>query len=557
VDADLARTGRMPGVPSQFIDQAQALIDISCRALKRRCTANATFEENRLDAFQSVSYAIAFCAAEIEAARQILAFAAAIGSNDSFATMLAEYFAADALHSVRGRLLRCPADFGFATADTECLAAGTPLSQAIEAHLCAANCEELGHALLERRGRLPIAPLTDEHSMIRETFKRFAEKNVAPLAEGIHRDDMDIPDEMLSAAAEIGLFAVCIPQRYGGLKPDGSEDTLSMILVSEELSRVSLGVAGSLLTRPEIVARALLAEGTQAQQQEWLPRLATGEILAAVAVTEPNFGSDVAGVRLRATRTARGWLLDGQKTWCTFAGKAAVLLVLARTDPELAKGHRGLTLFIVEKPRFPGHGFKFEGTGGGRLTGKAIPTIGYRGMHSFDLYFDSLFVPDSHVVGGTGGIGRGFYATMQGFAGGRIQTAARATGVMQGAYERAFAYATQRRVFGKTIAEYPLALSTLVRMAALLVACREFSHSVAKMMDRGQGQMQASLVKLFACRTAEWVTREAMQIHGGVGYAEASDVSRFYVDARVLSIFEGAEETLALKVIGRDLIRSA
>lgn len=547
----------MRNLPSAFIQQTQALIDTSCRALRRRCTVNGIFDEGRLDFCQSAAYAIAFSAAELEAARRINVYAHVVGNNDSFAAALAEFFIADALHAIRARLLRCPADFGLKSGDIDYLAPATSLSQALEAQLCASNCDALGRTLMERRGQLPIPLLTDEQIMIRDTFARFADKSVAPLAESIHRDDLDIPDTILSAAAEIGLFAVCIPQRYGGLKPDAMEDTLSMILVTEELSRVSLGAAGSLLTRPEIVARALFAEGTEDQRRFWMPRLASGETLAAVAVTEPNFGSDVAGVRLRAARVPGGWRLDGQKTWCTFAGKASALLVLTRTDPDLAKAHRGLTLFIVAKPSFSGLEFGYDCPEGGRLTGKSIPTIGYRGMHSFDLFFDSLFVPESAVVGGEEGIGRGFYATMQGFAGGRIQTAARATGVMQGAYERAFAYAARRRVFGKTISEYPLALATLVRMAAVVIVSREFSHAVAQLMDRGQGQMQASLVKLFSCRAAEWVTREAMQIHGGIGYAQASDVSRYYVDARVLSIFEGAEEALALKVVGRDLIKNA
>ena len=542
---------------SDFTEQMQGLIDVSCRLLKQRCATNGVFDDTKLDAVQSAAYGLAFSTAEIEAARQVAAYAGRRGISDSFGAGLAEFFVADALNAVRTRLLRCPADFGLAAGMVDFLAPGTSFSHAIESQLCSSNCNDLGRELLKRGGLLPDADLNDDQTMIRETFARFADRSVAPIAETIHRGDLDIPDSLLQEAADLGLFAVCIPQRYGGLKPDTAEDTMSMILVTEELSRVSLGAAGSLLTRPEIVARALLAEGTEDQRRQWMPRLATGETLAAVAVTEPNFGSDVAAVRLRATRVPGGWQLDGQKTWCTFAGKASLLLVLARTDADLAKAHRGLTLFIVEKPCGSGHEFEYRSTRGGRLTGKSIPTIGYRGMHSFDLFFDGLFVPDSGAVGGEKGIGRGFYATMQGFAGGRIQTAARATGVMRGAYDQAMAYAAQRRVFGKAIAEYPLAVATLLRMAAVLVASREFSHAVAQLMDRGEGQMQASLVKLFTCRTAEWVTREAMQIHGGNGYAEASAVSRFYVDARVLSIFEGAEETLALKVVGRDLIKNA
>jgi len=214
-------------------------------------------------------------------------------------------------------------------------------------------------------------------------------------------------------------------------------------------------------------------------------------------------------------------------------------------------------MFLVEKPRFKGHEFIHNNPAGGRLTGKAIPTIGYRGMHSFDLAFEDLFVPDTALVGGDDGLGKGFYNTMAGLSGGRIQTAARAAGVMQAAIERAVTYARDRKVFGAAVGDYQLTQVKLARMLAALTASRQFSYAVAKMMDDGGGKMEASLVKLYACRAAEWVTRDAMQIHGGMGYAEESDVSRYFVDARVLSIFEGAEETLALKVIARDLIANA
>ena len=214
-------------------------------------------------------------------------------------------------------------------------------------------------------------------------------------------------------------------------------------------------------------------------------------------------------------------------------------------------------MFLVDKPRFEGHQFSHQSAHGGSLNGKAIATIGYRGMHSYDLAFDDFVVPHSALVGETDGLGKGFYLTMAGLSGGRIQTAARACGVMQAAVEDAVNYAANRRVFGAPIGDYQLTRVKLARMLAALTASRQFSYSVARTMDNGGGKMEASLVKLYACRAAEWVTREALQIHGGMGYAEETNVSRYFVDARVLSIFEGAEETLALKVIARDLIASA
>jgi (2S)-methylsuccinyl-CoA dehydrogenase len=378
-----------------------------------------------------------------------------------------------------------------------------------------------------------------------------------PLSEEIHRQDLIVPEQILGALVDMGCFGLSIPEQYGGLQPDDQEDNMGMIVVTEELSRGSLAAAGSLITRPEILSRALLAGGTEEQKQLWLPRLATATPLCAVAITEPDYGSDVAGMKLRAERVEGGWKLNGAKTWCTFGGKAGVLLTLARTDPDASLGHKGLSMFLVEKPSFEGHDFEYRQDNGGVISGKAIPTIGYRGMHSFDVFFDDFFVPDANLLGGEAGLGKGFYFTMAGFAGGRIQTAARATGLMQAAFERAISYSKDRKVFGSPIADYQLTLVKIARMAMLLTSSRQFTYAVGRLMDEGKGQMEASLVKLFACKTSEWLCREAMQIHGGMGYAEESAVSRYWIDSRVLSIFEGAEETLALKVIARSLIENA
>jgi (2S)-methylsuccinyl-CoA dehydrogenase len=286
--------------------------------------------------------------------------------------------------------------------------------------------------------------------------------------------------------------------------------------------------------------------------------------MAAVAVTEPDFGSDVAGIKLTATRRDGGWAIDGVKTWCTFAARADVLMLLARTDPDRSKAHRGLSLFVVPKPRGDGHGFVLtqdpaaEGRTGpaGRLEGRPIDTLGYRGMHSYELAFEGWWVPDDCLIGGAEGEGRGFYFQMEGFENGRLQTAARALGVMQAAYEAAHAYAADRVVFGSPELDYELTRVKLARMAVIIQASRQFAYQVARLMAKGEGALEASMIKAYVCRAAEWVTREAMQIHGGMGYAEEYPVSRYFVDARVLSIFEGADETLALKVIARRLVGS-
>ncbi len=535
------------------INESRALVDRALAHLKAQCAGDSgKTDAARLDEHQLALYDLATCVAELDAARSLSDYAASRGENES---SLAGIFTAEAVSAVRQRLSRSPGDHGLSFAELE-PSAETAAFVAI--NLSGAHLDAVG-ARLAASGAAEFVDrgLDDEKVMMADTFRQFADRVVAPRAEPVHREDLMIPDEILSGLRELGCFGLSVPTRFGGLLPDDREDSLGMIVVTEELSRASLAAAGSLITRPEIMARALLEGGTEDQKQQWLPRLAAGDPLCAIAITEPDYGSDVASMRMRATRVEDGWILSGAKTWSTFAGKAGVLLLLARTDPDPSLGHRGLTLFMVEKPSFDGHEFEVVQPGGGRLSGKAIPTVGYRGMHSFQLYFDDFHVPATHVVGEGQGVGRGFYLTMRGFMGGRIQTAARACGVMQAAFEKAVSYAGDRKVFGRPIAEYQLNRVKLARMAAYLAASRQFTYRVGRLMDGGEGQMEASLVKLFACKAAEWITREAMQIHGGMGYAEETDASRYWLDARVLSIFEGTEETLALKVVGRSLVEAA
>jgi (2S)-methylsuccinyl-CoA dehydrogenase len=406
--------------------------------------------------------------------------------------------------------------------------------------------------------------LDDDFALVRDTFRRFAEDKIRPVAEHIHRQNADIPDEIVSGLADLGAFGLSVPEEYGGFAAGGESDYMGMVVATEELSRGSLGAGGSLITRPEILTRALVKGGTEEQKKSWLPRLASGEAMAAVAVTEPDFGSDSAQVKTTATRTDGGWLINGVKTWCTFGARADVLMLMARTDPDRSIKHRGLSLFVVPKAQADGHGFELVqeagadggAPGGGKLEGRPIDTIGYRGMHSYEIAFDSWFVADDKLVGGEDGLGQGFYLQMAGFENGRLQTAARAVGVMQAAYEEARQYAQDRMVFGQPLAEFQLTRVKLARMAATIQAARQFSYAVARLMARGAGTMEAAMVKAYVCKAAEWVTREAMQIHGGFGYAEEYPVSRYFVDARVLSIFEGADEILGIMVIARRQLRA-
>ena len=405
--------------------------------------------------------------------------------------------------------------------------------------------------------------LDDDMELVQDTFRAFATNVVAPQAEHVHRANGDVPEDVIGGLAEIGAFGLSVPAEYGGYNEGGDSEYLGMVVATEELSRASLGIGGSLITRPEILTRALVKGGTEEQKQEWLPKLATAEVMVAVAVTEPDYGSDVAGLKVTATPAegadgTPGYVINGVKTWCTFAARANVLMLLARTDPDRSMSHRGLSLFIVPKPLGEGHGFEFtqeHGAAGkvGKMEGRPIDTIGYRGMHSYEIALEDWWVPAANLIGEADGLGRGFYYQMEGFENGRLQTAARAIGVMQAAYEEALEYARNRNVFGQNIVDYQLTRAKLGRMAVLIQAGRQFMYHVATLMAKGQGAMEASMVKAYVCKAAEWVTREAMQIHGGFGYAEEYRVSRLFVDARVLSIFEGADETLCLKVIARRL----
>ena len=526
----------------QDLQLAAAVVETSERIVAAAVAELA--KAGDIDSNQVVAYDLAHVAASVTASKEALAYAATGEVEEA----LSLAFIADAARDMAARAFGRESDFGIGRAELE----------ELRAFVARYNSPAFVASLATARGSWG---LSEEMEMVRDAFHRFAEDVVRPLADEIHRHNLDVPEKIISGLSELGGFGLSIPEAYGGFASDTDKDYTGMVIATEELSRASLASAGSLITRPEIMARALLRGGTEEQKREWLPKMASGEVMVAVAVTEPDFGSDVAGLTTSATRTEGGWRLNGVKTWCTFAARAQVLMVLARTDPDRSKAHRGLSLFVVPKPISDGKGFVLEqeprnGTPG-RMEGRPIETIGYRGMHSYEISIENWFVADDALVGGEAGLGRGFYLQMDGFENGRIQTAARALGVMQAAYEAAVEYAENRKVFGQPIAEYQLTAYKLGRMAYTIQAARQFSYHVADLMASGSGGLEASMVKAYVCRAAEWVTREALQIHGGMGYAEEFPVSRYFVDARVLSIFEGADETLSLKVIARRLLDNA
>lgn len=527
------------------VDLAATLVDTAVANLAHASVADGKLSVAKLDENQVVGYDLAHAAAAVEAARVMLRYA----EQGEVESMLARAFVADAVSDIAARLIGREQIWGV---DPATLA---PAHDFVAAH----RAPEFLEALADRCVKHGTGPthLGSDFELVADTFRRFADDKIRPVAEHVHRTNADVPEDIISGLAEIGGFGLSVPEEYDGFATGGESDYIGMVVATEELSRGSLGIGGSLVTRPEILTRALVAGGTEEQKQTWLPRIASGELMVGIMVTEPDYGSDVAGVKVAATPTDGGWLVTGVKTWATFAGRADVLMLLARTDPDKSKSHRGLSVMIVEKPRAEGHSFAFDDGRGGTMEGRAIDTIGYRGMHSYEVAFDNWFVPAENLIGGEEGLGRGFYFQMAGFENGRLQTAARAVGLMQAAFEAGLSYAQDRKVFGSAVFDYQLSKAKLARMAFLIQAGRQFSYDVARKMAAGEGTLEASMVKAYVCRAAEWVTREAMQLHGGMGYAEEFPVSRFFVDARVLSIFEGADETLCLRVIARRLTENA
>ncbi|WBY03057.1 acyl-CoA dehydrogenase family protein [Ramlibacter tataouinensis] len=552
MDDSMQQQVRLAG---EVLARMRQAFDAAVAALAQGCLDNGRLDAARLDARQVAAFEMAWGGAELLAAETSVA--ALTAQAEPLQGQLALVFAVDAVVAVLDRLDVMYAEAGLDLAPLHALRTDRAWLELRAGSGSAAALQAAGRAVAEAQGIAGEVALDDQHAMAQDAFRRFAEEVVAPQAEAIHRHDLTVPESLLQPMREMGVFGLAIPEQYGGSAPDDRDDTLLMVVVTEALSEGSLAAAGSLITRPEILTRALMAGGTAQQKARWLPQLAAGDPLCAIAMTEPDYGSDLAACSLKGTRVDGGWLLNGAKTWCTFAGKAGVLMVVTRTDPDRSLGHKGLSVLLAEKPSYDTHEFAYTQDGGGKLIGRAIPTIGYRGMHSFDLSFEDFFVPDENVVGGEAGLGKGFYYTLAGMVGGRMQTSARACGVMRAALRATVRYTQDRKVFGAPLADLPLTQAKLARMGARLAACRRLAYTVAGIVDSGNGRMEASLVKLLACRSAELVTREALQLHGGMGYAEETPVSRYFVDARVLSIFEGAEETLALKVVARSLMERA
>ena len=405
-----------------------------------------------------------------------------------------------------------------------------------------AHRAELARLLAD--GWRPDESLGDETlDMVRDQFRQFTDERIAPRANEWHLADALIPDEVVAAMAELGVFGVCIDEAHGGL----GLGKLAMCVVSEELSRGWIA-AGSLGTRSEIAGELIGANGTPEQKRRWLPGIASGAILPTAVFTEPDTGSDLASVRTRARREADGtWRIAGSKTWITHATRSDLMTVLARTDPE-KPGHAGLSMLLAAKAR----GTEAEDFPDPGLSGSEIGVLGYRGMKEYVLSFDGFAVDADGLLGGAEGAG--FRQLMATFEGARIQTAARAVGVARCALELALRYAAERKQFGKPLLRFPRVSDKLALMAVETVVARELTYYSARTKDAGDRcDIEAGMAKLLAARVAWSNADGGVQIHGGNGYAQEYDMSRVLCDARILNIFEGAAEIQA-NVVGRGLL---
>ncbi len=500
-----------------------------------------------LEVHQHEAHALAWMATYAQALTQMQLWAERLDGQGGFGEIEAlihqiafgEYLnqIAGGIPMSQGEIAR-PADLGLMLEETAALMRlrREGNSPAARARLVALMRENHGRATFGATG------LDDELEMIRDQFRRFADEEVVPHAHGWHLKDQLIPMEIIEALAEMGVFGLTIPEEYGG----HGLSKASMVVVSEELSRGYIGV-GSLGTRSEIAAELILCGGTEDQKRQWLPRLASGEILPTAVFTEPNTGSDLGSLRTRAAKDGEDYLITGNKTWITHAARTHVMTLLARTDPATTD-YRGLSMFLAEKtPGTDADPFPTPG-----MTGGEIEVLGYRGMKEYELGFDGFRVKGENLLGGVEG--QGFRQLMQTFESARIQTAARAIGVAQNALEVAMQYATDRKQFGKPLIEFPRVANKIAMMAVEIMIARQLTYFSAREKDAGRRcDLEAGMAKLLGARVAWAAADNGVQIHGGNGFALEYQISRILCDARILNIFEGAAEIQA-QVIARRLM---
>jgi (2S)-methylsuccinyl-CoA dehydrogenase len=542
---------RLDDLARQAHFAAQGLMDCALNALRDRVSENGKLSSDKIEAEQHAVHGLAWLATYVEALKEMAGYAQRMreegrfGETEQLMTRigLGEYLAQifGAIPMNQGEIARL-ADFGLGPQDI-----GRFRNEVVDALIGSGNTRENRAALAALiaeagEGAIGDPGLDETFEAIRGEMRRFADAEVVPHAQGWHRANAYIPLEVIAGLSAMGVFGLTIPEAYGGM----GLGKVAMCVVSEELSRGYIGV-GSLGTRSEIAAELILVGGTEAQKRKYLPKIASGEILPTAVFTEPNTGSDLASLRTRAIRDGDDYVVTGAKTWITHPVRADLMTLLVRTNPD-ERGYKGLSMFLAEKPRgADANPFPAKGMSGGE-----IEVLGYRGMKEYEIAFDGFRLPADALLGGAEG--QGFKQLMETFESARIQTAARAVGVAQCAFELGLRYAKERVQFGKTIINFPRVADKLVMMAVEIHIARQIAYFAARAKDEGRRcDLEAGMAKLLAARVAWAAADNALQIHGGNGFALEYPISRVLCDARILSIFEGAAEIQA-QVIARRLL---
>jgi (2S)-methylsuccinyl-CoA dehydrogenase len=544
-----ASAREFPDLARQAVSSAEALLSDATAKLRAKLAFGGRIDAGLLDREQRAAHGLAWLATYVEALRQLASYAERMRAAGRLGELeqllvrigMGEYLAQilGGIPMSQGEIVRL-ADLGLSGAEV-----AARITPGVEELIASGNTAEhraRAVALLCAEGEVCDVGLDETLEQIRAEMRKFAETEVVPHAQSWHLTNSYIPIELIAHMAELGVFGLTIGEEFGGLGL-GKE---SMCVVSEELSRGYIGV-GSLGTRSEIAAELILGSGTEQQKQKWLPKIASGEVLPTAVFTEPNTGSDLASIRTRAVREDGVYKVSGNKTWITHPVRADLMTLLVRTDSNQS-GYRGLSMLLAEKPRgsdddpFPAHG----------MSGTEIEVLGYRGMKEYEIAFDGFEVSAENLLGGEEG--SGFKQLMQTFESARIQTAARAVGVAQSAMEQALGYAQQRAQFGEPIVNFPRVSDKIVMMAAEILIARQLTYFAARQKDSGRRcDLEAGMAKLLAARVAWAAADNAVQVHGGNGFALEFPISRILCDARILSIFEGAAEIQA-QVIARRLL---
>lgn len=518
-------------------------------ALRGEFVVDGRVNAAKVEANQTAAHGLAWLATYAEALRQMQKWAEKLDAEDKFGEMeqlihqiaFGEYLSQiyGGIPMNQGEIVRL-SDLGLGLIQ--------PNDQNVSRLMLDGNCTAARSRLVELmrdnhgHATFGTSGLDDELEMVREQFRRFADERVVPNAHEWHLKDELIPMSILEELSELGVFGLTIPEEFGGF----GFPKAAMVVVSEELSRGYIGV-GSLGTRSEIAAELILAGGTEAQKNKWLPKISSGEILPTAVFTEPNTGSDLGALRTRAVKDGETYTVTGNKTWITHAARANLMTLLARTDSQ-SDDYKGLSMFLAEKePGTAQEDFPSDG-----MTGGEIEVLGYRGMKEYELGFDGFTVPSENLLGGEEG--QGFKQLMKTFESARIQTAARAIGVAQNALEVGMQYAEDRKQFGKSLIEFPRVSAKLAMMAVEIMVARQLTYFSAWEKDHDHRcDLEAGMAKLLGARVAWAAADNALQIHGGNGFALEYQISRVLCDARILNIFEGAGEIQA-QVIARRLL---